>query len=323
MPSTAITSGLRASAPAGARAGERRAPRAGRRAAASSHRSCSSGDSGSGNDSATGPGPNTVPRRRRQRRDRAGLQQVRARRRRRRPTRRPAVRRTSAPRRRRGGPAGAGRRRRADASPGRADLADPATPVEHAGPPVDLARHELVRARRRRRRRRGGRGGRRPGRRRTAPRPSAACEHRLDEDRHVGVDEPGVAGAGRPSASTPSMAATQRGLAGDVEDRVEDAGHRRPVAVLAGRRRAHDDGQRAVGGHVAPGVDGARRGRRRVQAVVSTTPGRAGRPAARARARFAALAPTSVGTTGGRVVERDDCWGRDGVHGTTRSRGAL
>ena len=59
-PSTATTSGLRRRAPAGAvpvnESASRRPSRSG-----SSHRSCSSVDKASGNDSATGPGPKTVP----------------------------------------------------------------------------------------------------------------------------------------------------------------------------------------------------------------------------------------------------------------------
>ena len=61
MPWTATTIGLRSRVRAGIEPVSRRAARRPSRMG-DSHRSCSSGASGAGNDSATGPGPNTVPR---------------------------------------------------------------------------------------------------------------------------------------------------------------------------------------------------------------------------------------------------------------------
>ena len=85
-----------------------------------------------------------------------------------------------------------------------------------------------------------------------------------------------------------------------VEHRREQPGHRLRATVLDRRRRAHDERQPAGVGQRLPrvvegrGVPAARRCRRPgrgVPAVVTANPGSTERPAARARASAAALAP--------------------------------
>ena len=187
-------------------------------------------------------------------------------------------------------PAGAGRRRRSSATsrtrPRRSSTAvHPSTSPETSwsGPPATAATT---------------RRSRRPvtGSAPNSTPPHGASSIGCTSTAIVGVDEAGVAGPRPRSRATVVDGADEGRLVGDVEDRVEHAGHRRGVAVLAGRRRTHDDRACAAVG------DGAARPSTAVsrsscdQAVVSTTPGRAGSPAARARARLAAFAPTSAGS---------------------------
>ena len=140
--------------------------------------------------------------------------------------------------------------------------------------------------------------------------PHTAVEHRLHEHGHLGVDEPDLAGPfGRAVHLVDGE--QERGLAGHVEDRLEHAGHRRRVAVLAGRRRAHDDRHAPVVGDGAPRghgvVVGLRSpGRREDGAGQGRQPG-----GARASARLAAFAPTSVASVA-----------RGSESGTTVGRGA-
>ena len=320
-PSTAITSGLRRSAPAGdvpvSASASRRPSRSG-----SSQRSCSSVDSASGNDSATGPGPNTVP-------DVGGSVVIgRACRRCSSPSPSTAhstscgppyvrsARRASRASWRRIGD-GRPRRRR----PERTSRTRPrrsSTPVQpstspdtsRSGPPATAA--TTMRSRRPD----TGIGAEQHA----APR---GLQHRLDEDRHVGVDEAGEAGpVGRAQhrrrAPTSSSASPSTSRIESKTPAIDDASPSSPV----------DDertttGTRALGGRRHATRRRRHRGRAATSAVVSTTPGSAGRPAVAGAGEVRRLRPDEVGTTGGRVVERDDGWGRDGVHGARPSRGTL
>ena len=159
----------------------------------SSHRSCSSVASGSGNVSATGPGPNTVPdvggsvvigracsRRRRAVGVDGPLDVLRA------AERAAGVGREPGELAQHGG-------RRTRRVTGRTDLHDAATAVEDGRPAVDGARHELVGP--------AGDGGdddavvaagqRIGAEQHAAPR---RREHRLHEHGHLGIDEAGAAG---------------------------------------------------------------------------------------------------------------------------------
>ena len=159
----------------------------------SSQRSCSSVDSGSGNDSATGPGPKTVP-------DVGGRVVIgRACRRWTRPASStahstscgpPKARPASPPRRASWRSTASGGR---GASPIERTSIDPAAPVEHRRPAIGGTGHELVRP--------TGDGGDDDAVMATGQRVGAEqhpaprrMQHRLDEDGHRGVDEAGAPG---------------------------------------------------------------------------------------------------------------------------------
>ena len=257
-----------------------------------SHRSCSRVDSGSGNDSATGPGPNTVP-------DLGGSAVIgRACSRCRSPSAStahstscgpPKVRSTSAAsrarRRRVGG-------RRALGVP-RADLADAAAAVEDTRPAVDLARDELVGA--------AGDGGdddaiASAGDGIGAEQHAAPCglQHRLDEDGHVGVDEPGEAGPlGRAQhvRRGPRAAPSRPRRRGSSRRPRPSTTPRRPRrSTTSGRRRAASRGGRRRARRRR-----RRRGRAATRRWSAPRPGGRADRRARARARLAALAPTRSG----------------------------
>ena len=286
------------------------APRAGRRAAGRATGPARAADSGSGNDSATGPGPNTVPEvggsvvigRACSRRRLAGgvdgpLDVLRA-----------AEGATGV-----GREAGelaqhGGRRTRGVAPVERTSTTRPrrlttavqpstAPDTSWSGPPGTAA--TTMRSWR-------PVSGSAPN---STP-PHTACS--------IGCTRTAISASTRPACAGPVGGGVdlldgreQRPLAGDVEDRLEHAGHRRGVAVLAGRRRPHDDRLRPVGGDVPP------REQRLVACGARSTlwsarrrAGSGARPHAPA-ARLAAFAPTSAasvargsesGTTVGRVT---------------------
>ena len=305
---------------AGCGAGRRRAPcrsapapRAGRRAAASSHRSCSSVDRASGNDSATGPGPNTVPV--------VGGSVVIGR----------ACSRCSSPswstahstscgppyvRAASAGEPGEAAQDRCRGALGvrRADLAHPAAAVEDTRPTVDLAGHELVGT--------AGDGGDDDA---VAPAGDGigAEEHAAPlRPRSIGWTRMAMSASTRPARRARSAerehdrrgrraGRLRRRRRGSTRTRRPSTTPRRPrPSTTSARRRAPSPGgtRRATPSTAASRSCCDQRGRQH-------DAGRAGRPALRARARFAAFAPTrsgrpaagssSVTTAGGAMVSTE------------------
>ena len=128
-------------------------------------------------------------------------------------------------------------------------------------------------------------------------------EHRLHEHGHLGIDE---AGPPCPVGRLVDLfdGGEQRGLAGDVEDRLEHARHRRRIAVLTGRRRAHDDRGGPVGRDRAPRrqrvVDRAARPRRREDGARERR-----EPGGTRQRQVGSLRPDQRRIGGARVGERD------------------
>ena len=104
---------------------------------------------------------------------------------------------------------------------------------------------------------------------------------------------------------TASTAADEGGLVGDVEDRLEHAGHRGGGAVLARRRGAHDDGAGPGGRDESPGLAGAvfvKVGPRRGEDHA----GEGGQSSLAGLGEVGRLRPGPGGIGGGSVVERDE-----------------
>ena len=307
-PSTATTSSLARTVRAGdvpvSRSASRRPSRSG-----SSHSACSSVANGSGNVSAIGPGPNTVPdvggsvvigracsRCRRAVRVDGPLDVLRS-------GERPAGVLGEA------GQATQHVRRRTRRVAGGTDLDDAAAAVEHTRPAVRRAGDELVRAAR-------DRGDDHPvvasGQRIGAEEHAApggdaasAARARPSRRRRDRRDGPGGRTRGPRSTAASTAASPDTSRTDSNTPAIDDASPSSPV----------DDERTTTG--VSPSADTARHAATAssiecpVHAVVSTAPGSVGRPAARASARLAALAPTSDAsvargseslTTGGRAA---------------------
>ncbi len=294
MPSTATTIGLRSSARAGIEPVSRRAARRPSRIG-DSHRSCSSVASAAGNDSATGPGPNTVPL--------AGPIVVIGR----------ACSRCSRPSAVTAHSMSCGAAVRPGDLPGeRGEAAEqsarrtrpsPVPSAPHGPDRGGRARRSSRRRRRRpagpahhRRRRRGtGRGGRSSGRRRTARRPTAASIIGCTSTAIVASTRP----ASRAAAAEPTTAstATRKRSSSPTSNTdsntpaIDDPPPSSPVDDDRTTTRCAPSSERRRHASVATSASAG------LQLVVNTTPGSAGRPATWARARLAALAPTSAGST--------------------------
>ena len=289
-PSTATTSSLARTVRAGdvpvSRSASRRPSRSG-----SSHRCLLQRRQRIGERLGDRAGPEHRAGRRRQRRDRPGLQQVQCAvrvdgpldvlRARRTPGRRPG----------RGGPGDAARRpadaaRRRWSGPRRRGRGGRARPSSRRS-----RRTRARRGRPGRRRRPSGRGGRSADRRRTARRPMRrrASAARARPSRHR-RDRPG--GPGRRTRGPPRRRRAgrpRRTRRGPTRTRPPSTTHRRPRRSTTSARRPATIPSSDTARHAAT----ASSIERPVHAVVSTAPGSVGSPAARASARLAAFAPTS------------------------------